>query len=274
MKNKIEVLSIDGKKAKEIESPEFFSHQVREDIISKVLEAKKIFHPHSPSPVAGKQHSASGKIRHRRRKWRTAYGKGISRIPRKIMTRRGSQFNWVGAEVSSTRGGRRAHPPKIIAMINTSKINKKEMRIAFLSALSATTKEEIVKKKYSSLNEEKLKGLPFVFESKITSLKIKSLLENLKKVLGEKIFDVGIKEKKVRAGKGKMRGRTYKKSAGLLFVVGNNEKIKTKLFDVRIAKDLRIEDLANGGAGRIVVYTEEAIKNLEEKFGGKRKWLA
>jgi hypothetical protein len=28
-------------------------------------------------------------------------------------------------------------------------------------------------------------------------------------------------------------------------------------------------DLANGGQGRLVIYTEEAIKNLGEKF----KWM-
>ena len=109
---KIKIFDTEGKKTKEMELPSFFSERIREDIVAKVLEASKTMHPYSPSLVAGKQHSASGIIRHAIRKWRGAYGKGISRVPRKIMSGRGTQFNWVGAEIASTRGGRRAHPPK------------------------------------------------------------------------------------------------------------------------------------------------------------------
>src|SRR3990167_851201 len=135
---KANVLDIEGKKAREIELPSFFSEKIREDIVAKALEANKTMQPYAPSLVAGKQHSASGIVRHARRKWRTAYGKGISRVPRKIMSNRGTQFNWVGAEIASTRGGLRAHPPKTVSMINTKKINKKEMKIALISAINAT----------------------------------------------------------------------------------------------------------------------------------------
>jgi len=135
---KTKILDINGNKTREIQLPRIFSREIRKDIIAKVLEAKKSKHPYSPSPVAGKQHSASGKIVHRRHVWKSGYGRGISRIPRKITSRRGSQFNWIGAEISSTRGGRRAHPPKILSMINTKKINRKELKSALISALSAT----------------------------------------------------------------------------------------------------------------------------------------
>ena len=108
------VLDINGKKLRTIDLHSCFSKKIREDIIAKVLEVKKNKQPYAPSPVAGKQHSASGKIRHRRHVWKSGYGKGISRIPRKIISRRGSQFNWIGAEIASTVGGRRAHPPKIL----------------------------------------------------------------------------------------------------------------------------------------------------------------
>ncbi len=123
---KAEILDINGKKSKSIDLPRFFSNKIREDVVSKVLEAKKSWQPYSPSLVGGKQHAASGKMRHRRHVWQTHYGKGMSRIPRKVMSRKGNQFNWVGAEVSSTRGGRRAHPPKVISLLNLKKINKKE----------------------------------------------------------------------------------------------------------------------------------------------------
>ncbi|MFH1325714.1 MAG: 50S ribosomal protein L4 [archaeon] len=262
---KAEILDINGKKTKEIELPEFFSEKIREDIVARVLEAKKKKQPYSPSLVAGKQYSASGKIKHHRHVWKTHYGKGIARIPRKIMSRRGSQFNWIGATVPSTVGGRRAHPPKVVAMINSKKINKKEISIALKSAISATANEKEVSGKYEKLRNEKLK-LPIVVESKITSLKAKELMNSMKKILGGKLFDVAIKKKTIRAGKGKMRGRKYKSNAGLLIVTGNDEKMKTGFFDVVNAKNVSITDLAKGGLGRLTVYTENSIKNLKEKI--------
>lgn len=268
MKTKTELISVEGKKIREIELPEFFSYPVREDIISKVLEAKKTMQPYSPSLVAGKQHAASGKIVHRRHVWRSGYGRGMSRIPRKIISRRGSQFNWIGAEVSSTRGGRRAHPPKVAAMINTLKINKKEMRKAFMSVLSATADKKQVSMRYKRIEEKDLKEreFPIIVESGISSLKTKDLLNSMKKILGEKIFLVALKKKEVRSGKGKSRGRKYKSNAGILIVTGKNEKMKSKAFPMKNSGNLGISDLASGGPGRLVIYTENAIKELQEKF--------
>ncbi len=263
---KTEILDVDGKKTKEIELPKFFSYPVRKDIISKVLEAKKTMQPYSPSLVAGKQHAASGKIVHRRHVWRSGYGRGMSRIPRKIMTRKGSQFNWVGAEVSATRGGRRAHPPKVISMINTLKINKKEAKTALMSALSATADKKQIASRYERIEEKDLKKLPIIVETKITKIKTKELLESMKKILGEKIFQISLKKKEVRSGKGKSRGRKYKSSAGILIVIGKNEKMKAGAFYIRNTENLGISDLAEGGPGRLVIYTENAIKGLEEKF--------
>ncbi len=265
-KMKTHILEIDGEKGKEIALPNAFSSVVREDIVAKVVEAKKTRQPYSPSPVGGKQHSASGKIQHTRHVWKTMQGKGISRVPRKIMSRRGSQFNWVGAEIPSAVGGRRAHPPKVISMINTKRINKKEMALALKSALSATADEKLVAKRYERLAGKKISGLPLVVESKITHLKAKDLIQSLRKILGEVLFGVSLKQRSVRSGKGKLRGRKYKKNLGLLLVVGNKEKLKTNLIDVKGVKGLNVTDLANGGVGRLTMYTEEAIKEIGEKI--------
>ena len=43
------------------------------------------------------------------------------------MWRRSTQFYWIGAEVSSTRGGRRADPPKGLGVYK--KINRNEVEI-------------------------------------------------------------------------------------------------------------------------------------------------
>jgi large subunit ribosomal protein L4e len=259
---KTSVLEISGAEKSKIDLPEVFSKEIREDIVFKVLETKKIKQPYSPSPVGGKQHSASGKMRHRRHVWQTHYGRGMSRIPRKVMSRRGSQFHWVGAEISSARGGRRAHPPKVLGIINTKRINKKELQIALESAISATASARWINKRYKRLTEEDVKKAPFIVDGKITSLKTKEALAVLKKILGNKVFELAIKVKTIRSGKGKSRGRRYKSNAGLIFVIGNKEKMKLKVIDHVKVKELGVKDLANGGLGRLAIYTEEAIKDL------------
>nr|AJS13345.1 50S ribosomal protein L4P, large subunit ribosomal protein L4e [uncultured archaeon] len=263
---KTHLIHINGEKGKEINLPSAFSSVIRQDIVAKVVEAKKTRQPYSPSPVGGKQHSASGKIQHTRHVWKTMQGKGISRVPRKIMSRRGSQFNWRGAEIPNAVGGRRAHPPKIASMINIRRINKKEMTLAMESALSATGDEKLVAKRYETLKNKKLSGLPIVVENKITSLKAKALIESLKKILGEVLFTVSLKQRSVRSGKGKLRGRKYKKNLGLLLVVGEKEKLKTSLIDVKNAKELNVTDLANGGVGRLTIYTENAINEIGQRY--------
>jgi large subunit ribosomal protein L4e len=263
---KTQLLDNQGKSIKEIDLPSFFSARIRDDLVSKILEAKKKKQPYSPSPVAGKQHAARGKVNHRRHVWRSGYGRGGSRIPRKIMSRRGTQFNWVGAEVSGTRGGMRAHPPHILSMMELPKINKKEMKIAFMSALSSTASVEELKKKYSTLSEEKIEHhLPLIV-SELNFNKTKELISSLKKILGKQLFEIGLQKRNVRSGKGKSRGRKYKKSAGLLIVIGNEEKLNLTGFDIRKANSVDIADLANGGSGRLTLYTEKAIKDIEGRF--------
>jgi len=264
---KTKVYDAQGKEKSKIDLPVCFSKPIREDLIAKYIETKKTQQPYAPSLVAGKQHSASGLIVHKRKVWKSQYGRGMSRIPRKVMWQKGSQFNWEGATSPNTRGGRRAHPPKIASMLKRLKFNKKETSIAFCGALSATANPKNIEKRYLNLNEKDINGVPFVFSSDITTQKTKDLLNALKKVLGENLFEKGIKKKQIRSGKGKSRGRKYKSNAGLLFIIGKDEKLKTNHFDVKKVNEISVSDLAKGGQpGRLSVYTEQAIKELGEKF--------
>jgi large subunit ribosomal protein L4e len=265
-KMKTKIYTIDGKQEKEITLPTCFNETIREDLIQKIIEAKKVWQPYAPSPVAGNQYAASGKMIHQRKVWKSQYGRGMSRVPRKIMSRRGSQFNWVGATVPNTRGGRRAHVPKVLSMISLARINKKELKLALMSALSATVFAKWITKRYERLKGEKITNLPLIVESKITTLKSKEVLAGLKKILGEKLYGIAIQKKTIRKGIGKLRGRKYKNNAGMLLVLGNEEKLKTTAFDVQKVNKLGINDLANGGVGRLTMYTEKAIKDLGEKF--------
>ena len=94
----------------------------------------------------------------------------------------------------------------------------------------------------------------------------KQFLESLKKILGDNLFLIAVKKKTIRSGKGKLRGRRYKSNAGLLIVIGKNEKLKANNFDVAQAKTLNTTDLAGGGLGRLTAYTEQAVKELEERL--------
>ena len=256
------VYTLEGTKGKEIQLPNYFSGFVREDLISKYLEAKKVMHPYGPSLIAGKQHSASGIIKRRRHVWKASYGKGISRVPRKIMSQRGAQFNWVGAEVSGTRGGRRSHPPRPEHRMIEKKINKHEEKIALQSALAATAQEKFVQRHYSHFSNTKLSA-PFIIE-KIDGIKTKSFLIAIKKILAQ-AYENALPKKNVRSGRGKLRGRKYKTTAGLLVVIGAKEKLKIAGFDIKSARNVGVHDLAAGGPGRLTMYTEQAIKELEAR---------
>ena len=262
---KAKIINKDGEHEKEIILPKVFSSKIREDIAQKCFEIEKKIQPYGPNIWAGKLHSASGKIRHARRMWKTAYGKGISRVPRKIFWRRGTQFYWQGASVVSTVGGRAGHPPKIEKFLKKRSINKKEKLIAISSALASTCNINYVKRRYSSLYDIKI-SLPLVIDSDILKLSTKEFLGVMKKILVD-CFKVALKKKHKRAGKGKLRGRKYKTSAGLLLVIGKNEDKKIKGIDIVKADKLEIRDLYP--LGRLVVYSEEAIKDFENLEKGK-----
>ena len=62
---KTQLLDNQGKSIKEIDLPSFFSARIREDLVAKILEAKKKKQPYSPSLsfVCGWQLVAVGKYR-------------------------------------------------------------------------------------------------------------------------------------------------------------------------------------------------------------------
>ena len=165
----------------------------------------------------------------------------------------------------------RAHPPKVISMINTKKINKKELRIALISAISATADSKKIIEKYEKLKGHRIEHLPLIVEDKIIKLKTKELLESLKKILGKNLSEVAFRKRSIRAGRGTMRGRKYKSNAGMILVTSEKEKLKTNAFDVKNVKSLSVTDLAKGGLGRLTIYTEKAVKELENKFKENKK---
>ncbi len=261
---KAQLYNLQGKKVKEIDLPKQFSEEIRQDIIKKaVLVVQSINRQaYGVKPDAGKRFSAV--LSRRRRDYKGSYGHGISRVPRKTMWRRGRQFGWVGAFAPGTVAGRTAHPPKAEKKW-WKNINKKEKRKAIRSALAATMKPKLVKERGHK------------FEN---SLIIVNKFENLKKTKEVKdvLLKLGLQKeleritiRKVRAGRGKSRGRKYKIKKGPLLVISKScplEKSSINLqgIDICIVNKLNAELLAPGAdIGRLTIYTEDAINKLDKE---------
>lgn len=255
---KAKLFDISGKAKSDIELPAVFDTTIRSDIAQKYFEVDKLQSRvlHSAFEEAGKRHSASGTISHKRHEWKGHYGKGIARVPRKTMWRRGTQFYWIGAEVASTRGGRTAHGPSGIR--TPLKMNKKELILAFNSAIAATASKDLILKRYSTIKN--LVSAPLVIES--LPKKSKELIAALKLIFGES-FNVVLKKRSVRAGVGKNRGRKYKSTAGLLIVTGKEESKSFAGLEVKSHEELGISDLFP--LGRLTLYTKKAIHEMESK---------
>jgi ribosomal protein L4 len=169
---KAELIAIDGQKKGSVELPKSFESEIRLDLIKRAFESEqsKTLPSYGPFEWSGKKTSAPKQMKHARDGYKAHYGQGISRVPRKALSRRGSRFFWVGAFAPGMRGGRAAHPPKPYKNPEKS-INKKEKMKAFYSALSAS-KILVVENKFEDLKKTK--------EIKNA---ISLMIPNLKKVL-------------------------------------------------------------------------------------------
>ena len=162
---KADILDLNANKIESMELPSQFEEPLRLDLIKKAVLAvqNNKRQPYGAFPEAGKRQAV--RISKRRRDYKTSYGHGISRSPRKVTWHRGRQFGWVGAFAPNTVGGRKAHPPKAEKDFS-KKINIKERRKAIRSALSATFNLDLIKKRNHQIPIE----FPFVIEDKFESL--------------------------------------------------------------------------------------------------------
>ena len=267
---KIPVFDQEGKEVASVALPEQFSEHVREDLVKRAVLSQhgNARQRYGAKPDAGMRQS--GKLSRKRNDYKTSYGHGISRVPRKILTRRGTRFYWVGAVAPGTVGGRRAHPPKSTKSW-VKKINKKERRMAIRSALSATVSKDLVVRRGHHLPQI----YPFAFSSALENVeKTKDILGVLAKVgLQEELSRVAVK--KVRAGRGTMRGRKYVKKKGPLLVVSQLCSLLRSArnipgVEVVSVQDLNAKLLAPGtDPGRLTLFTQLAL----EKLGKERLFM-
>jgi len=263
---KLPVLDLSKQERKKMDLPSQFNEPIRADLVKRAFLALRSHkrQQYGASILAGKRSSA--KLSRRRRDYRGSYGLGISRVPRKIMSRRGTRMNWVGAFAPGTVGGRRAHPPKA-SKIFWQKINKKERRKALRSAISATVALDLVKNR----NHLPPEIYPFILDNSFEQIKRTKEFEFALASLGLEKELARVDYKKVRAGKGKMRGRRYRKKTGPLIVVGSSCNLlksgrNIPGIDVIEVKKLNVELLAPGSQlGRLTLFTENALDIMEKE---------
>lgn len=263
---KLAIYDSSKKKTGESEMPGQFSECIREDLIRRAVlseqsQERQAYGAHSE---AGKR--SSSELSKRRRKYRGCYGFGISRVNRKIHSRRGTRFHWVGAFSPQTVGGRRAHAPKAEKKW-TQKINKKESFLAIRSAISAGFDRVVVAARGHNLPKE----YPFILDSSVEGI---SRTKDVQAALVALGFEEELSRcllKKVRAGIGKMRGRRYNRKKGILLVVSSEcalEKAARNVpgVDIVHVDSLRAQLLAPGAhPGRVALWTQKAVDIVKEK---------
>jgi large subunit ribosomal protein L4e len=253
------VFDLKGEEVSTLNLPQIFNTPSRPDVIKRAVVAIQShrFQPQGRDPMAGKRTTAESR----------GTGLGIARVPR--LKERGQR----AAFAPGTVGGRSAHPPEAEKKIR-KKIPRKEMRLALRSAIAATGSKETVASRGHMVDD--VRDFPLVVVDEIQSLKRTKDVEEALINLGVWPDIFRVKEsRKVRAGKGKMRGRKMKQAVGPLLVITKNEGVAEAArnlpgIEVASVENLNAELLAPGThPGRLTVWTSSAFEKLEEIFGGK-----
>lgn len=253
----VKLYDLKGNAKKDAELPEVFQTTYRPDLIRRAVlsEQSKKRQKQGRFPLAGRRVAAKS----------MGPGRGASKIPRS--TGSGTHHGGRATLVHSTVGGRMLFPPTVEKKI-VEKINRKEYKLALKSAIASTSHKDLVLSR--GHRAEDVDHVPLVVDDAIMEVsktqELKEVLENLG--LGDDL--VRTSKKKIRAGKGKMRGRKYKTKTGPLLVVSEDcavVKAGNNLLgvDVLTTKQLTVESLAPGGdAARLTVWTKSALEQLKE----------
>ena len=256
-----EIFDLQGKSTGKTTLPTVFSTPLRPDVIKRAVLAiqSSRLQPQGRDPMAGKRTTAESR----------GTGSATARVPR---IKGGSGR---AAFAPSTVKGRQPHPPRAEKKILKS-IPKKEAKLALFSAIAATAQKDAV-----ALRGHKIANalqIPLIVDDAIEGLTKAKEVEATFASLG--IMDDIIRvrnSRKVRAGKGKHRGRKMKQAVGPLIVVVNGKG----LFDaacnvpgvqVTSVANLNTEMLAPGThPGRLTLWTNGAIESLDKLYSKGEK---
>jgi len=253
------VFDLKGKKVGRVRLPPIFKTPARPDVIKRAVVAIQShrFQPQGRDVFAGKRTTAESR----------GVGLGIARVAR--VKERGQRAAFIPFAV----GGRATHPPVVEKKIR-KKIPRKEMRLALRSAVAATASKEVVASRGHMVDD--VPDFPLVVVDEIQGLKKTKEVEEAFIYIGVWPDIFRVKEsRKVRAGKGKMRGRKMKQAVGPLLVITKNEGIAEAArnlpgVDIASVDNLNVELLAPGThPGRLTVWTSSAFEKVDKLFGGR-----
>ncbi|MDJ0270732.1 MAG: 50S ribosomal protein L4 [Aigarchaeota archaeon] len=255
----VPVYSLEGEQEGEIRLPHIFLTPKREDLVRRAV-VHLLTHTLQPKgAMKGSGHKYSVES------WGPGYG--IARIAR--IRGRGTPKYGSGGMVPSAVGGRPTHPPVPEKKIHKG-LNKKERRLALAVALAFTASREHVAGRGHRIPEDK--PLPIVVSDELEALKKTREVEALLERLGLADELRRCAARKVRAGKGKRRGRRYKQRVGPLIVVANDRGVGEAAgnipgVDVVEARNLSVLHLAPGAKpGRLAIFTPTALQIIGERL--------
>jgi large subunit ribosomal protein L4e len=252
-RQKVNLYSTKGTVVKEIPLPRVFDSEYRPDLIRKAVKVSQANRRqrYGPAPMAGMRHAVS--------QW--GKGRGSARVQRLTQ---GSD----AAESPPNVGGRRAHPPTPEHDWSL-KMNSKERRKARYAALASTAMPEVVRDRGHKFGKKVT--VPIVVEDNFATLvRTKAVIRVLERLKVYDDVERATDGRHVRVGRGKMRGRRYRKPNSVLIVVPEFVGIQrgaNNLPGVEIVttNNLNTELLAPGGdPGRLIIMTESSVKLLGE----------
>jgi large subunit ribosomal protein L4e len=257
-KKTVKIFDLQGKPIGKATLPDVFATPLRPDVIKRAVLAiqSSRLQLQGRDPMAGKRTSAESR----------GTGMAIARVPR--VKGGGGR----AAFAPSTVGGRQPHPPRSEKKI-VKHIPKKEVRLALLSAIAATASKETVASRGHAI--EDVPQIPLIVTGSIEELKKTKEVEEALAHLGVLSDIYRVRDsRKIRAGKGKRRGRKMKQAIGPLIVVAENRGIFDAAsnlpgVDVAMINNLNAEMLAPGThPGRLTLWTNGAIERLDKLYGG------
>lgn len=262
----VSVFSLSGDKAGETTLPAVMTAPLRPDIVQFVHTNmnKNKRQAYAVSIRAGKQVSASS--------WGT--GRAVARIPR--VGGGGTSRSGQGAFGNMCRGGRMFAPTKTWRKWHR-KINTSEKRYAVASSLAASAVPALIMARGHNIDE--VPEVPLVLDTSLEATSKTSVAKDILAAVGayddvEKAGD----SKKIRAGKGKMRGRRYTMRRGPLVIYKSNDGVEQAFrnlpgVELCCVDRLNLLQLAPGGhMGRFCVWSQAALDALDTIYGeeGKR----
>ncbi len=247
----VNLYGVDGKVVGTVDLPPVFASDLRTDLIRRAVTAftANRRQPYGAAPRAGMRHSV---------RW-AGKGQGVSRTPR-------IRGTMIGAQAPNTVGGREAHPP-VVARIWTKKVNERERRTARNAALAAVHDAHLVAARGHRFSAKTT--VPVVVQDELEEItKAKKAIALLAKLGVYEDVERSRDGTHIRQGRGKMRGRRYRRPRGPLLVVRETGKARRGFgnlpgIDIVTPANLNAEVLAPGGdPGRLTIFTASALDQL------------